>query len=192
MTGKTSLLVTYTAKAFPKTEYVPTVFDNYNSIEEYNGKPINLILWDTAGQEDLANVRFLNYRDADCVICCYSVENRDSFLNLTEKWIPEISNHCANAAVVFAGLKSDLLLDKSLIDTLKQRNEKMVSTKEGDQLARKSGAAFHMQCSALKNLHVQHVIVKAMKVAIEKKKKKKVRSTTQRPVSPGKTLSASN
>ena len=85
MTGKTSLLVSYTSSAFPITEYVPTVFDNYNSIEECDGKQINVVLWDTAGQEDLANIRFLNYRDTDCVVCCYSVENRNSFLNVGDK-----------------------------------------------------------------------------------------------------------
>ena len=57
--GKTSLLFVFSKDEFPDF-YEPTVFDNYLTEIEVNGKLVELVLWDTAGQESYDRLRPLS------------------------------------------------------------------------------------------------------------------------------------
>lgn len=52
--GKTCLLFAFTKDEFPD-KYIPTVFENYVSDIEVDGKLVELALWDTAGMVKVTN-----------------------------------------------------------------------------------------------------------------------------------------
>ena len=66
---------------------MPTVFENYVSDIEVDGKQVELALWDTAGQEDYDRLRPLSYPDTDVILMCFAIDSPDSLEN-----IPEVSS----------------------------------------------------------------------------------------------------
>ncbi len=99
--GKTCLLIVFSKDQFPEV-YVPTVFENYVSDIEIDGKQVNeeknfdkyllnifseqieLALWDTAGQEDYDRLRPLSYPDTDVILMCFAIDSPDSLENIPE------------------------------------------------------------------------------------------------------------
>ena len=61
------------------------MFENYAAELTVDGTKVELALWDTAGQEDYAHIRPLSYTDANVILVCFSVENMDSYENVSAK-----------------------------------------------------------------------------------------------------------
>lgn len=139
--GKTALLITYTTNKFPH-DYVPTVFDNFETELEVNGELFKFQLWDTAGAEHYDMLRPLSYSETDVFIVVYSVINRDSFNNVDTKWVTDITDKGDEGVpYILIGNKVDLR------DSYKEA--KPVSTVELEKMQAKTGAARSFEASAL-------------------------------------------
>merc|ERR1712130_702115 len=143
--GKTCLLISYTTNAFPD-EYIPTVFDNYSANVMVDGKPIQLGLWDTAGQEDYDRLRPLSYPQTDVFLVCFSIISQASFENVRTKWVPEITHHAPNVPIILVGTKSDLRSDHETIQNLQAKGAMMVQNNQAQQLAQEIGAVKYLEC----------------------------------------------
>jgi len=161
--GKTSLLISYTENRFP-VDYVPTVFDNFTTGVEVDGKLINFALWDTAGQEEYARLRALSYPETDVFLLCFSVVSPASFDNIKTKWYPEISHHCPGAKCILVGTKIDLREDKATMESLK--GDKPPTLDMGKKMAEDIHAEAYFECSALTQEGLKRVFEEAIRAVI--------------------------
>lgn len=168
--GKSCLLISYTSNAFP-SGYEPTVFDNYSTHVMVDGKPININLWDTAGQEDYDRLRPLSYPDTDVFLMCFSIISPHSFDNIKSKWYPEIRTHCKDVPVVLVGTKADLRGDSCMTAQLASKGLQMISTEEAEQRAREIGAINYMEVSALTQEGLLGMFNEAIRAGISHKRR---------------------
>ncbi|GMG22558.1 unnamed protein product [Ambrosiozyma monospora] len=190
--GKTSLLNVFTRGYFPQV-YEPTVFENYIHDIFIDGQPLQLSLWDTAGQEEFDRLRSLSYNDTHCIILCFSIDSMDSLENVKNKWVGEILEHCDGVKLILVALKADLRANddgdsspkpdetadvdqQQLVNgtTAYYNNgqmKRLVTYEEGLAVAKSIGALRYLECSAMKNRGVNEVFTEAARLALTAKPK---------------------
>ena len=163
--GKTCLLISYTTKSFINN-YIPTIFDNYSVNVRVDNEPINLSLWDTAGQEDYKMIRPLSYPQTDVFIICFSVIYPASFENVSAIWYPEISYYCPEASIILVGTKIDMREDKEVVNNLKKENLYPITFNQGLIKAKEIQAYKYIECSAIQHRGLKNVFDEAIRSVI--------------------------
>ena len=154
--GKTSLLITYTTGDFP-SDFVPSVSDAYSANMMVDGRPVNVALWDTAGQEDYDRLRPLMYPDTDCFCVCADLSKKASIRSARDKWVPEITRHCPDVPFIVVGTKEDV-------------SDEAESAADLRDVAHETGARGLFVTSSLEEHGVDELFAAAAHVALERRR----------------------
>jgi len=138
-----------------------------------DGKPINLGLWDTAGQEDYDRLRPLSYPQTDVFLMCFSIVNPSSFENIGTKWHPEISHHCPNTPIILVGTKVDMREDREAVERLREKGQNPINYEQGMAKAKEINAIKYLECSALTQKGLKNVFDEAIRGVFAPKTSKK-------------------
>ncbi|KAF8995487.1 rho small monomeric GTPase [Cyathus striatus] len=162
--GKTSLLCSFALGEFPK-EYVP-VFDNYVAEIRLDEKPVQLALWDTAGQEEYERLRPMSYSKSHVILIAFAIDTPDSLENVTTKWIEEVRSICGlTIPVILVGCKADLRPNTPHPNT-PDNPCPWVTREQGERVAQAIGARAYKECSALKIEGVDDVFETATRASM--------------------------
>jgi len=165
--GKTCLLIVYAENRFPES-YVPTVFENYVTLVQFDAKTVELALWDTAGQEEYDRLRPLSYPESNVILIVFSVDFPTSLANVQDKWFPEVAHFCEGTPLILVGTKTDLRNDQQTQRMLSAQGQAPVSFEQGSEVAREIGAKY-IECSAKTGVGVQEVFHLALRESMEGK-----------------------
>ncbi|XP_076445476.1 ras-like GTP-binding protein RHO [Babylonia areolata] len=182
--GKSCLLYRFAHDEF-FTSYVPTVFDVEAKTVHYKEKEVQLVMYDTAGQETYDRLRPLSYDETDVALLCFSLDNPDSLENVLLNWLPEVRYFCGNIPILLVGNKKDLRqaaelhgiadqadLNENTKRTKKRTSKAMVSFGEGQAVGTRAGAVAYFETSALTGEGTDAVFEAVVRAGMEIKVKK--------------------
>ena len=70
---------------FPRAMFPPPIIESHIMDVEFDGRNIELALWDSVGQEEYERLRALAYHDSHVILICYAIDMPDSLENVVEK-----------------------------------------------------------------------------------------------------------
>ncbi|MCY3414850.1 MAG: GTP-binding protein [Candidatus Heimdallarchaeota archaeon] len=127
--GKTSIARRYTENRF-LSSYRPSLgVDFMVKRLIHKGYKIKVMVFDTAGQEFIASLRQRYYFAASGAVIVYDITSRKSF-DLVGKWVDELRREAGEIKTMLVANKLDL------------QKQRVVSTEEGEDYAKKIGAEY--------------------------------------------------
>lgn len=128
-------------------------------------KERKLVIWDTAGQNDLAQLRKLAYPSTHVFIVCFSLADKETYQAVTEYWLEELREHGpSNVPKILVGTKLDLRNDY-LNGADQEKKDKCVTSEMGKKLKNDGNFFAYYEVSAFKRIKLAETFFKAVKVA---------------------------
>ncbi len=153
--GKSSIITKFVSDKF-NPQHISTIGIDFaiRSIEVDN-KPVKLQIWDTAGQERFRVISHAYYRNKDCYILVFELNNMKSFENL-KLWIEEIKTITNNDNPLFfiIGTKKDLCNDMFIVNAYI------------DQFVKKYNISGYFETSNKHGTNIEHIFKQIAKVLI--------------------------
>ena len=140
--GKTCIIRRYTEGDFDDNNIATSGASYSQKHLEIDGKKITIDLWDTAGQEKYRSLGRHFYKDSYIVCLVYDITVENSFIELKEKWYPDLKQYGEKYNVVaVVGNKSDCYEQEEVKEedarefaTSIQAIFKLTSAKTGDNI----------------------------------------------------------
>ncbi|CAK64521.1 unnamed protein product (macronuclear) [Paramecium tetraurelia] len=100
--GKHDILLSY-LKDHLTQDFVPQVFENYTIQTAFEGKTVNLSLWDTAGQETYNRLRLMSFQSSSQLLI------KKASKNAINKWYQEVETpELKQVPKIFVGNNKDM------------------------------------------------------------------------------------
>lgn len=93
-------------------------------------------------------LRTLSYSESDVILICFSVSDTTSFLNVPNKWVPEIRHYCPHTPVVLVATKKDLRSQNGSRPFLEKYGQAALLTDEGRAMSSRVRADAYIECSS--------------------------------------------
>ncbi|EAY12613.1 small GTP-binding protein, putative [Trichomonas vaginalis G3] len=125
--GKTSIVAQYVSGSTPDS-IKPTVGSAFFTKEiTMSGRPLELLIWDTAGQEVYRGLAPMYYRSAKIAIIVFDITSAKSFESVSY-WIKELTENVdGNLTIVVCGNKTDLEEARAVTPEIVQRKIEQVN-----------------------------------------------------------------
>lgn len=163
MVGKSAMIKAFLDHKEPESSYVATTIETHEGCLDVDGHKHSLNVLDNSGQHDYENIRLHSYKDSDVLVLCYSAVDPESFESISDFWVPELDNcHRHRKPIILVATQSDLRTD----------NTDIVTTEEGEMLAKEIGADCFLECSAVDMDSVTNVFEHVVSAGLRHKKKR--------------------
>jgi len=165
--GKTCLIRRYINEEFDEftpQALIPSSLETHTREMTVGGKQFVAVICDTGGQETFKHLRKTSYPNSDILVICFSLDNKESFDNISNAWMPEMKKLCPGVPMILVGNKRDLR-DEA------QSPKGFIKESKGHAVAKKHKMLCYIETSSLDDINVTKVFETAISEAAKRKKK---------------------